>query len=185
MSSQDGASRDEPSSPATQTTHSILVDGPETTPQTIALTERLLPLALARLVQRGLAPSTCEVSVTLVDDARIQELNRTYRGIDAPTDVLSFSQIEGDGIDPWNVPPGYVVPIGDIVISIPRMRAQAVDYGHSESRELGFLLIHGLLHVLGFDHETPEDAQEMRAAEEDVLAAAGLTRDAGANPTSA
>lgn len=182
MSSQDGDTPRESSLPQPHLAHEILVGGPEATPQWTALAEQLLRLALARLVQRELAPAGCEVSVTLVDDAHIQELNLAYRGINAPTDVLSFSQIEGEGVDPWSVPPGYVVPLGDIVISIPRMRAQAVDYGHSESRELGFLLIHGLLHVLGFDHESPGDAQEMRAAEEDVLAAAGLTRDAEVKP---
>jgi probable rRNA maturation factor len=162
--------------------HIVLVSGPEATAEWTRLVGQLLPLALARLAAQGIAPARCEVSVTLVDDARIQELNRAYRGIDAPTDVLSFSQLEGAGPMLQGVPADYPVPLGDIVVSMPRMRAQAVDYGHSEARELGFLLIHGLLHLLGYDHEVPDDAQVMRAAEEDVLAAADLSREAAQAP---
>lgn len=153
----------------------VLVDGPEATPAWGALAERVLGLALARLAALGAAPSRCEVSVTLVDDAQIHALNRSYRGIDAPTDVLSFSQLEG-GPPIGALPAEYPAPLGDIVISIPRMRLQAVDYSHSEARELGFLLVHGLLHLLGHDHEQPDDAQAMRVAEEDVLESAGLSR---------
>jgi probable rRNA maturation factor len=167
---------------AARAPHLVLVDGPEASARWVALAEQLLPLALGRLVARGIAPARCEVSVTLVDDAGIQELNRDYRGVDAPTDVLSFSQLEGAGPALRALPAEYPVPLGDIVVSVPRMRAQALDYGHGEARELGFLLVHGLLHLLGHDHETPEDARAMRALEEDVLAAAALTRDAAPAP---
>jgi len=154
----------------------VLVAGSQANPEWEALAERTLLPALDRLAAQGQAPAWCEVSVALVDEAEIQELNRQYRGIDAPTDVLSFSQIEGSGLSLADFPPEMPAPLGDIVVSIPRMRAQAVDYGHSEARELGFLLVHGLLHLLGHDHQTPEETGTMRAAEEDILAAASLNR---------
>ena len=154
----------------------VLVAGSQTSPEWEALAERALVAALDRLAAQDKAPAWCEVSVALVDEAEIQELNRQYRGIDAPTDVLSFSQGEGSGLTLADFPPEMPVPLGDIVVSIPRMRAQAVDYGHGEGREFGFLLVHGLLHLLGYDHQTPEETGTMRAAEEDLLAAAGLER---------
>jgi probable rRNA maturation factor len=158
--------------------HLVLVGGSDATDVLTAEAERIVPLALDVLVARGLAPSTTEVSISLVDDAQIRQLNHQFRGKDSATDVLSFSQLEGDGSAGDNLPAGVPVPLGDIVVSVPRMQEQAVEYGHSVAREFGYLLVHGLLHLLGFDHETPEDAAAMRAAEEDVLAAAGLTRDA-------
>jgi probable rRNA maturation factor len=155
----------------------VLVDGPRAEEHWVALVERVARLALARLAERGDAPARAEVSVLLVDDAAIAALNRQYRGIDAPTDVLSFSQLEGVGPAERDLPDDFQTPLGDIVISIPRMQAQALEYGHGEARELAYLLVHGLLHVLGYDHEVAEDAAQMRAAEEDVLGAAGLARE--------
>jgi probable rRNA maturation factor len=155
----------------------VLVDGVAASPCGALLAERVLAAALRCLSGRGEAPARCEVSVTLVDDALIRDLNRTYRGVDAATDVLSFSQLEGDGVDLRRMPFTALVPLGDIVISMPRMREQAREYGHAEERELGYLLIHGLLHLLGYDHQHPHDRVAMRAAEEDLLAAAGLTRE--------
>jgi len=108
-----------------------------------------------------------EVSVVICDDAEIQTLNLEYRGMDYPTDVLSFSQIEGE--DDFPHAPDEVRPLGDIVISYDRVRAQAVEYGHSEKRELAYLAVHGLLHVLGFDHESEAERLEMRGAEEAAL----------------
>lgn len=163
--------------------YAVLVDGPSATGAWSAIAEGVLPRALALLAERGEAPGRGEVSVSLVDDQAIRELNRVYRGIDSPTDVLSFSQLEGTQIPAGNLPPDYPVPIGDIVVSIPRMRQQAVDYGHSDERELGFLLVHGLLHLLGYDHDDPGDARAMRAVEEDILASAGLTREPEPDPT--
>ena len=109
-----------------------------------------------------------ELSVVVTDDAEIQALNREYRGKDYPTDVLSFSQVDGPGGFP--LPPGAPRPLGDIVISYDRVSAQAEEYGHSRRRELAYLTAHGLLHLLGFDHEAEEDKQRMRAAEESALA---------------
>jgi len=159
---------------------SVLIDGSQAVGFWRDAVERLGPIALEHMVDCGLVPAQCEVSVLLVTDAEIQELNCRYRGVDAPTDVLSFSQLEGPFPQQDNLPPDYIVPLGDIVLSIPRVQAQAVEYGHSEERELGYLLVHGLLHLVGFDHQSASDAQAMRVAEEDVLAAADLRRESSA-----
>ena len=109
-----------------------------------------------------------ELSVVLCDDAHIQALNRDHRQIDRPTDVLSFAMQEGEGQltdDPV---------LGDLVISIDTARRQAAELGHSLEHELRVLLVHGLLHLLGYDHETSSgDAEEMRAAEQKLLARLG------------
>jgi probable rRNA maturation factor len=156
----------------------ILVSGARAEAGWNELAERLALAALTSLAQRGIAPSRGELSVLLVDDREIQDYNRLYRGKDAPTDVLSFSQLEGDGEDLTLLPPDFPLPIGDIVISIPRMREQAAEYGHGEDREFGFLLVHGLLHLLGFDHQNEADLRTMQEMTEELLASAGLRRDA-------
>ena len=160
--------------------HSVLLSGSEATETWIAEAERIVPPAVDRLVLAGLAPRVCEVSVMLVSDTEIRDLNRRYRGKDMATDVLSFPQLEGKLLEAGAWPEGVPYPIGDIVISLPRMIEQADAFGHGQAREFGFLLLHGLLHLLGFDHESPDEASAMREREEDLLAAAGLTRDAGA-----
>ncbi|HEY8285339.1 MAG TPA: rRNA maturation RNase YbeY [Chloroflexota bacterium] len=156
----------------------LVIAGPEVEEHWAALAERLGIGALHTLAARRIAPRRGEVSLLLVDEAEIQDYNRVYRGIDAPTDVLSFSQLEGEGPDPRTLPPDYPVPLGDIIISMPRMRDQALAYGHSQEREFAFLLVHGLLHLLGFDHQSPEDEERMRVTTEELLAEAGLARDA-------
>lgn len=115
-----------------------------------------------------------EVSITFVDDAAITDLNRDHRGLAKPTDVLSFSQLEGEEMA--DIPEGEPLPLGDIVISLERCLAQAADYGHSFERELGFLTAHGMLHLMGYDHQTPEDEAVMMARTEEILAGLGLTR---------
>lgn len=117
-----------------------------------------------------------EVSLLITDDEGIHELNRTYRGVDAPTDVLSFPLIDDDeGAVATDV--GVEVPhLGDIVISWQRAMAQAEEYGHSLEREFAFLSVHGLLHLLGYDHETEEEARVMRDHEEAILGRLGIER---------
>lgn len=107
----------------------------------------------------------------LTDDATVQSLNREYRGLDRPTDVLSFSQREGEDGDPLDP------LLGDIIISIERAQAQAQAYGHSIAREVGFLAVHGLLHLLGWDHQDPDHEEAMMAKTEEILGTLGLTRE--------
>ena len=109
----------------------------------------------------------CEVSVTFTDNESIRELNREYRDIDRATDVLSFPMDdEGDNS-----------VLGDIVISLERAKEQAEEYGHSLSREISFLTVHSVLHLLGYDHETgEEDEKEMFAKQEDILNKLGQLR---------
>ncbi|MDG0812148.1 rRNA maturation RNase YbeY [Cohnella rhizosphaerae] len=146
------------------------------------------------------------VTLTLTDNEGIRELNRTYRGLDKTTDVLSFpmreqgaeefeilydDDYETTTVDILNAEAedeetpdaelGTVAGrieelLGDIVISVPRMHEQAVEYGHSAERELGFLFVHGFLHLMGYDHGTEEEERAMFAKQEAVLARAGLTR---------
>ena len=127
------------------------------------------------------------VFITIVDDEEIREINREQRGKDMSTDVLSFPTV--------NYPAGQTAGscekllrreydpemdaclLGDIVISMDHVRAQAEEYGHSMQRESGYLLTHGLFHLMGYDHMTDEDKPVMRAMEEKSLASIGLTRE--------
>lgn len=115
-----------------------------------------------------------EVSVSYVTDEEIHELNRDYRNVDRPTDVLSFAFREGD--DFIEMPDNDVELLGDIVISIPTAIRQAEEYGHSMEREVGFLLVHGFLHLIGYDHGDEESEREMFGLQDEVLDALGLTR---------
>ena len=120
-----------------------------------------------------------EISVLLVDNATIRELNRDYRAKDAPTDVLSFPLEEEreDEAEPAVIGGPSARMLGDVVISVEKAVEQATEYGHSVERELAFLAIHGLLHLLGHDHEKGEAAkQAMRAEEKRILAALGISR---------
>jgi probable rRNA maturation factor len=117
-----------------------------------------------------------EVTVLFVDDSEIRALNRQHRGIDKPTDVLSFPQLEGEEIAAPPPEAGEALLLGDVVISLQRAVAQAEEYRHSFEREVGFLAAHGTLHLLGFDHETPEAEAAMHQRTEAVLGSLGLRR---------
>ncbi|MEX2226731.1 MAG: rRNA maturation RNase YbeY [Dehalococcoidia bacterium] len=107
-----------------------------------------------------------ELSIVLAGDAMVQALNREYLGIDAPTDVLSFSQTEGDGF----ARPAEASPhLGDVIISIDTARRQAEEYGLSLQDEVSHLLVHGILHLLGYDHEIADDERNMRVREDAIL----------------
>ncbi len=112
----------------------------------------------------------CEVSVLLTDDRKIHELNRTYRGQDKPTDVLSFALEEGQAMV---LPPGFPRQLGDVVLSMQTIQKQAVNHHGSVQRESAWALCHGVLHLLGFDHETDEDDATMRAMESRILDSLG------------
>ena len=115
-----------------------------------------------------------EVSVTLTDDAHIHVLNRDYRSVDRPTDVLSFALTESE--EPAIIDAPYGVVLGDLVISLERVAAQAEEYGHSVLRELSFLTVHGMLHLLGYDHIEEEDRVEMEEEQRHVMDVLGIAR---------
>ena len=109
-----------------------------------------------------------EVSVSFVNDERIHELNKEYRDVDRPTDVLSFPMGE-DGVYDLNNETGAYI-LGDIVISLETALKQASAYGHSLEREIGFLTVHSMLHLLGYDHETSqEDEDDMFARQKEIV----------------
>ena len=117
-----------------------------------------------------------ELSITFVDNSRIQEINKEYRQKDAATDVISFAMEEmGEG-EIEIIGSDEPALLGDIIISIDRMEEQAAEYGHSNARELGFLAVHGFLHLLGYDHIEEDDRVEMEAAAETYLSAMGVVR---------
>ncbi len=118
-----------------------------------------------------------EVSVSFVTNSEIRSLNKVYRGKDSATDVLSFPLTDSDGTMETNAETGFVL-LGDIVISIETAVKQANIYGHSLDREIGFLTVHSMLHLLGYDHETSKlDERIMREKEEAVLEKLGISRE--------
>ena len=142
-----------------------------------ALIRRTIRTALAA---EGLT-APCEVDVLLTDDDGIHEINRELRQVDRPTDVLSFPEFEltpGQLPGPEDADPGTgLIPLGDMVLSMERVAAQAREYGHSKRRELSYLVTHSVLHLLGYDHldEGPMKAQ-MRGREEAIMSLLGLER---------
>jgi probable rRNA maturation factor len=138
----------------------------------IAKIEELINFAASK---ESVEPES-EVSITFVTNERIREINREYRDKDRPTDVISFAmeelgegEIELIGADMPRV-------LGDIIISVAKAKEQAEEYGHSFIRELGFLAVHGFLHLLGYDHENSEDEKKMFSRQKDILDEFGLTR---------
>lgn len=122
-----------------------------------------------------------EISVMLTDNDEIRTLNKLHRDIDRATDVLSFPMFEYDEKgeireDFAEVNEMGEICLGDIVISLERAREQSEEYGHSFEREVGFLTVHSMLHLLGYDHMTPEEEEEMFGYQEEILNEMGLTR---------
>jgi probable rRNA maturation factor len=111
-----------------------------------------------------------EMGLVISSDERVQELNRDYRDIDEPTDVLAFSaREEAAGLPPFIPPPDGVLHLGEVIISYPQALIQAEEHGHPLQKELAILLIHGLLHLLGYDHEKSDAKRKMRAREKELL----------------
>lgn len=158
------------------------IDTP-TAPELITLMQTAADCAL---LQEGVKRS-CFVNIRLCDDDAIHEINREFRGVDRATDVLSFPTV--------NYPAGVTAGqadklirrelddelgaclLGDLIISVPHIYAQAEEYGHSPQREAAYLLVHGLCHLMGYDHIEDDDKRRMRAMEEKILSSVGLTRD--------
>ena len=133
-------------------------------------------------------PYECQVAVTLVNDEQIHEINLENRNIDRATDVLSFPMMDFDQPNDLSLveanPQDYFDPesgellMGDIVISLEHVSAQAKEYNHSERREIAFLTAHSCLHLAGYDHMTEEERLEMEKLQEEILQKEGFTRDA-------
>ena len=159
--------------------HRIMVEAE--TPAAPELTGQVTRVIQAALTAEGVT-LPCEISVLFTDDSGLREINREMRDVDRPTDVLSFPMFE---LEPGRPPEGEdfldpetgLCPLGDMCISLERAGAQAEEYGHSLERELCYLAVHSVLHLLGYDHmdEGPQKAQ-MRRREEEILEALGITR---------
>ena len=141
--------------------------------------KRVLERALKHLNQPS---ELLEMSLSIVSPEQIQELNKSFREVDKVTDVLSFPTCDNPTRGAITVvcedvnPETDLVNIGDIVICLERAKEQANEYGHSLKRELAFLSLHGLLHLLGYDHVEPDDEKQMIALQKEILDQAGITR---------
>ena len=129
--------------------------------------------ALLALERENVKPDNVELSLTFVDKDEIKDINWQFRNIDKVTDVLSFPQYES----PEDIDQDFEVMLGDVVICSQVAKEQAEEFGHSLERELMYLFVHSIFHLLGYDHMVDEDKVEMRAAEEDVLGKMNITRD--------
>ena len=114
------------------------------------------------------------VSVSFVDNRYIHKINKKYRGIDRPTDVISFAFLDDGHLYDKVLFKEGIVPLGDIYISVEKAEEQAKEYGHSIKRELCFLFVHGLLHLLGYDHMNEEDEKVMFSLQDQILSEKGI-----------
>ncbi len=149
----------------------ILFEEEQTVPEAVA--EKMEEAAVICVREEGLDPSRCEISFSFVSPEEIRSLNAAYRQKDAVTDVLSFPQYD----DIRNPDNPQEICLGDVVICDDTARRQAEEYGHSYERELIYLFVHSVLHLLGYDHMEEEERKEMRAREESVMRKVGLTRE--------
>jgi len=162
--------------------HHIVVAFDKKSLNSIALNLHLRKCIRAVLeVQR--IPAVCEINVLVTDNRGIQAINLAYRNVDAPTDVLSFPMFQFEpgnlprDLSPYLDPQTGWLPLGDMCISLERARAQAKEYGHSTQREIGYLSIHSILHLLGYDHmDEGAMKRQMRQKEEEILKKIDLMR---------
>lgn len=142
-------------------------------------TRDLVRLAVKTSLEYMGFDTNVEISVLFTDDEEIRDLNRMHRDIDRPTDVLSFPMFEydddGNFIEEDVNSEGEII-LGDIVLSLERAALQAEEYGHSLMREIGFLTVHSMLHLFGYDHMTSEDEEEMFSYQNEILEQMGLKR---------
>ncbi len=132
-------------------------------------------------------PYEFDIYVTMVDNDAIHEINRDHRGIDRPTDVLSFPNLDFEEPGDFSLieeneanyfdPETGMLLMGDIVISVEKVAEQAEEFGHSKKREFAFLVAHSMLHLCGYDHMEPEEAAVMEAKQKEALEALGITRE--------
>ena len=148
--------------------------------------ERIIHDIIPAALDYEQCPYEAEVSVILTDNGSIRELNRDYRQIDAPTDVLSFPMLEfesesdfshvEDSVEDCFDPETGELVLGDIIISVEKVMEQAEKYGHSRERELAFLLAHSMLHLCGYDHMDDAEQKEMERRQDDILSGKGYYR---------
>ena len=140
---------------------------------------KVINKAVSAVLRAEGVETPCSISVLITDDEGIREINRDFRGVDRPTDVLSFPALEltpGDfSFDPADTEPDTgLLPLGDMAVSAPRIRAQAEEFGNTETRELAYMTIHSVLHLLGYDHvDEGEQKKLMRSREKAILREAG------------
>jgi len=157
----------------------ILIDNRQDKVEGINL-EELVKKVITTVLKVEEVIDNVEVSVSFVDNEEIRKLNKYYRGIDKPTDVLSFPLAEFeetyDKIEKIDQESEEVQPIGDIVISLEKALEQSIEYGHSFEREVAYLTAHSMLHLLGYDHQTEEERKIMRQKEEEIMARLNIRR---------
>lgn len=147
----------------------LYFDGEEQISESIS--DIMKKAAIKCVVGEGVDPEKCQVSISFVSPEEIKLLNSQYRGIDKETDVLSFPQYES--LDEMH---GEIIELGDVVISKKQAEKQAIEFGHSYERELIYLFVHSILHLLGYDHMNDEERAIMRRREEDVMTYLHLER---------
>lgn len=148
--------------------------------------EKVAETVVSASLERESFPYEAEVNLTLTDNEGIHAINKEYRQIDRPTDVLSFpmlsyetpgdfSFLSDENEDDFNPDTGEVM-LGDIIISVDKVKEQAIEYGHSEKREFAFLITHSMLHLFGYDHMEADEAAVMEEHQRKILDALGITR---------
>lgn len=120
------------------------------------------------LVTQGIS-SESELGLVVTSQQRVQQLNRRYLGRDMPTDVLAFAMLPGKGVPPFVTPPDEVLHLGEVIISYPQAVLQAEEHRHPVKKEIAILIIHGVLHLLGYEDEEPKPKQQMVAREREIL----------------
>jgi probable rRNA maturation factor len=162
--------------------HEILFDSDLA--QDTADYEALVRQVISATLEAERVEVPCEVDVLFTDDEGIHQINLEQRGVDRPTDVLSFPMFEWTPGEPPTEetaeldPATELLPLGDMVLNLDRAKAQAEEFGHSTQRELAYLTVHSVLHLLGYDHMDDGPMQkQMRGREEEILSSLGITRD--------
>lgn len=149
--------------------------------------EQLLLTLMNEVLEREGCPYEAQVNLLLTDNEGIRQYNNEYRQIDSPTDVLSFPMLEFEREGDFSAaeeaeadcfePESGELLLGDIVISVEKVKEQAIQFGHSEKREFAFLVTHSLLHLCGYDHMEPDEAEVMEKKQNEILDFLGITRD--------
>ena len=144
-------------------------------------------LVIRQVLDMENCPYETQVNILITDNEGIRQYNADYRGIDKETDVLSFPNVDyetpsdfstlEDSIADYFDPDTDELILGDIILSVDRIKEQAEEYGHSQKREYAFLIAHSMLHLCGYDHMEEEEAKVMEAKQEEILTALGITRD--------